>query len=215
MLFLGNQTNRMPESLTVLQRIAKGDQPAVKECLDKYGKSVWFLARRFTKTREDAEDATQEIFIDIWKSAARFDPTKSPEQAFVMLISRRRLIDCLRKSKCHIQTSLFEYELAEQASEDHTKLHICVEMAFVIDALNKLGFHQKRIIKMSIYGGYSHSKIAQAVGLPLGTVKSQIRRGLQNIRNLVELPKGSRTKNITTGNAAMNGRKAGWQFSQL
>ena len=65
-----------------------------------------------------------------------------------------------------------------------------VEMKFAVDALNKLNIHEKRIIKMSVYGGISTREIAQTIGLPIATVKSQIRRGLQKIRKLVEFPKG-------------------------
>jgi RNA polymerase sigma-70 factor (ECF subfamily) len=149
---------------------------------------VWFLARKFTKTREDAEDVTQEIFIDIWKSAARFDPTKSPEQAFVMLISRRRLIDCLRKAKRYPLTLSFDGTEKKQSSEDYKRLHMYVEMKLAVDALNKLNIHEKRIIKMSVYGGISNREIAQTVRLPIGTVKSQIWRDLQKIRKSIDLP---------------------------
>jgi RNA polymerase sigma-70 factor (ECF subfamily) len=63
------QVNRSDESLTVLQRIAQGDKQAVKDCIDRYANLVWFIARKYHFNKEDAEDAVQEIFIDIWKNA--------------------------------------------------------------------------------------------------------------------------------------------------
>lgn len=175
------------KSLNILKRISEGDNRAVNDCLDKYGKLVWSLARKFTRTREDAEDAVQEIFIDIWKYAARFDAAKSPEGAFVTLIARRRLIDRIRKSKTQPQTVLFESAWTNQASDADKKLQMRVEMKFVVEALEKLSLHEKQILQMAIYGGMTHSEIAKTVGLPLGTIKSQLRRGFQKIRNSLGL----------------------------
>ncbi len=170
------------DSANILRRIAEGDRCAVNDCLDKYGKLVWSLAGKFTQTREDAEDAVQEIFIDIWKYAARFDAAKSPEGAFVTLIARRRLIDRIRKSNSQPRTAFFETALANQASDAHRKLQMRVEMKFVVEALEKLNLHEKQILQMAVYSGMTHSEIAKTVGLPLGTVKSQLRRGLQKLR---------------------------------
>ena len=82
---------------SVLQRIASGDSAAVRECMDQYGALVWSLARRLSRTASDAEDATQEIFLDIWRSAGRFDAAQGSDKMFIAMIARRRLIDRLRK----------------------------------------------------------------------------------------------------------------------
>src|SRR5450755_3811278 len=85
-------------SSSMLQRIASGDSAAVRECIDQYGGLVWSIARRLSRTPSDAEDATQEIFLDIWRSAARFDATQGSDKVFITTIARRRLIDRLRKT---------------------------------------------------------------------------------------------------------------------
>src|SRR5215813_10857739 len=77
--------------LALLARVAGGDPGAVRDCLARYGGLVWSIARRFEGG--DAEDAVQEIFLDLWRSAARFDPQIASEPAFVAMIARRRLID--------------------------------------------------------------------------------------------------------------------------
>lgn len=176
------------DSSNILQRIAEDDKSAITDCLTAYGKLIWALARRFSGTREDAEDAVQEIFIDIWKYAARFDETKSPEGAFVTLIARRRLIDRLRKSKNQPHTSLFENTPTNRASDAHKKLQMYVEIKYAVDALDKLSTHERNIIRMAIYNGMSHNEIAKTTGLPLGTVKSQLRRGFQKLRVSIGLP---------------------------
>ena len=172
----------------ILQRISRGEREAVAECLDKYGNLVWSIARKFTKTRADAEDAVQEVFIDIWKYAARFDAAKSPEGAFVTLIARRRLIDRLRRSNTQPQTTVFEASLVNLPSDAHRKLQMYVEMKYAVNELDKLNAGEKQIMKMAIYDGMTHSEIAKNLGLPLGTVKSQIRRGYHKIRTSLESP---------------------------
>ena len=81
---------------SIFARIAGGDESAVKECMDAYGGLVWTLARRFTDSVADAEDASQEIFLEIWKSAGRYDPSMGKEATFIATIARRRLIDRMR-----------------------------------------------------------------------------------------------------------------------
>lgn len=184
---LSESGNSTENQSNILEKIAAGDKFAVAECLDKYGKMVWSAARKFNNTREDAEDAVQEIFIDIWKYAGRFDADKSPEGAFVMLIAKRRLIDRLRKANTQPNQSLIEYALANRPGDDDKKLQMYVEMKYAVEALDKLGASEKQILKMAIYGGMSHSEIAKAFGMPLGTVKSQLRRGLQKIRHSIGL----------------------------
>lgn len=174
--------NEKTGSVDILQRIAREDKTAVGDCLDTYGKLVWGLAKKYTRTREDAEDAVQEIFIDIWKYAARFDAAKSPEGAFITLIARRRLIDRLRKSNHQPPASLYDNISINQASDADKKLQMYMEMKFAVEALDKLSRQQKQILQMTIYGGMSHGEIAKTTGLPLGTVKSQIRRGFQKMR---------------------------------
>jgi len=87
-------TKQKTESLTLLQRIAKNDRTAVKNCLETYGNLVWAMAKKFTDSTEAAEQAAQEIFIDIWRYAGRFDSAKATEINFIALIAQRRLIEC-------------------------------------------------------------------------------------------------------------------------
>lgn len=169
--------------ISILQRIAAQDKTAVGDCLDKYGKLVWSIALNFLSSREDAEDAVQDIFIDIWKYAGRFDEEKSGEANFISLIARRRLIDRLRKSNRQPKTFFSEEVLQNQSSEADKKLQIYIEAKEAVHYLKQLNPQQQQVIKMSIYGGMSQSEIAEECGIPLGTVKSLIRRGFQKIRD--------------------------------
>ena len=82
---------------TILERVAAGDESAVNDCINQYGNLIWALAKKLTPKQEDAEDAVQEIFMEIWQNAARYDAGKSSESTFITIIARRRLIDRLRK----------------------------------------------------------------------------------------------------------------------
>jgi RNA polymerase sigma-70 factor (ECF subfamily) len=91
--------NQGTKPLTILQRVAPSDKSAIKDCIDTYGNFIWALARKFTASTEEAETATEEIFLDIWRYAGRFDSTKFDEAAFIALVAHRRLIKRLQNAK--------------------------------------------------------------------------------------------------------------------
>ena len=93
---LMTRTTEKQKPLTILQRIAERDQTAVKDCFETYGNFIWALAEKFTTSTEEAEAATQEIFIDIWRYAERGDDNQSAEKLLIALIARRRLIKHLQ-----------------------------------------------------------------------------------------------------------------------
>jgi RNA polymerase sigma-70 factor (ECF subfamily) len=170
---------------TVLQRVAAGDGEAVRECLDEYGGLVWSLARRFLSNRQDAEDAVQDIFVSVWQSAGRYDPSVGSESTFIAMIARRRLIDRLRRSK------LDEVEFDEAAGEGErpTTGHAIAmgdDVRRAEEAIGHLSQDQQKVLRLSLIQGLSHEKIATATGLPLGTVKTHVRRGLIKLRERLQ-----------------------------
>ncbi len=179
----------------LLGSVARGEPGAVKACLDQYGSLVWSLALRRTASREEAEDAVQEIFVDIWRSAERYDPAKSSEAGFVALIARRRLIDRSRKaSRRPILTQLPDG--LQAGSDDHEALERRVEASQLLEMVNELPEKQRDFIHLAIVTGLSHTQIAERTDTPLGTVKSNIRRGLAEIRRQVT---GSASRDQTAG----------------
>jgi RNA polymerase sigma-70 factor (ECF subfamily) len=85
------QTNQGADSTSVLQRVAQGDRNAIENCIDNYGNVIWSMAKKFTDSIEDAEAVTSEIFLNIWRYAARFEETDLDELLFITLIARRQL----------------------------------------------------------------------------------------------------------------------------
>jgi len=173
-------------SSPVLARVAAGDALAVRECLARYGALVWSIARRFEPG--DAEDAVQEIFLDLWKSAARFDPQIASEATFVAMIARRRLID---RRRAHRRRPATE-QLAETPIPDTAlRPDASLEAAKAARALGQLRPEQRQVLVLSTCHGMSHGEIAAHTGMPLGTVKAHARRGLSSIRAaLLGVPEG-------------------------
>lgn len=177
----------------ILQRIADGDQNAVQDCLKTYGGLVWSLARRMLRNQDDAEDAVQEIFVDIWKNAAKFDPAQASETTFVAMIARRRLIDRIRFMQRRISADSLEDILAEPKGSG-ANIQTLVEGREAFGALKQLKPEQQRVLQLSIVQGLSHQEIADATGMPLGTVKTHARRGLLQARELLGYGEGKSMK---------------------
>ena len=170
-------------SPSILQRIAGGDPSGVRECIKQYGPLVCGLARRLTKTYSDAEDATQEIFLQIWHQAARFDDSLGSEETFVAMIARRRLIDRLRKAAAEPpMDSLVEVFETIAWSEPGNASEICIEVERAMKALAEVRAEHRQVLELWVMNGLTHSQIAERLSMPLGTVKSFMRRGLMRVR---------------------------------
>jgi RNA polymerase sigma-70 factor (ECF subfamily) len=162
---------------SILERVAKGEQGAVQECIERYGGLVLSLARRFAVGHQDAEDAVQETFLDLWRQAASYDPARGAEATFVAMIARRRLID-LRRRQARQAGSTELPEAVESPELPHTeRSEICEDAARARTALQEL----------------PHQQIASRTGLPLGTVKTHARRGLERLRELLRFSAADKT----------------------
>ncbi len=170
---------------SILKRISTGDNTAVKDCLDNYGGLVWSLARRMLPDVNDAEDAVQEIFVEIWKNAERFDEEKSSETTFIAMIARRRLIDRLRKIDRQPNADSFEDMVTEPVGKDGREVYISIDAKRAAAAMNELRPEQSKVLQLSIIEGFSHSEIADLLKIPLGTVKTYARRGLIEVREIL------------------------------
>jgi RNA polymerase sigma-70 factor (ECF subfamily) len=170
-------------SSSVLQRIARGDSQAVRDCIDQYGGLVWSLARRLSRTPSDAEDATQEIFLDIWRSAGRFDPSQGSDQVFIATIARRRLIDRLRKVSAEPPMDSVDMLESVAWTETGNSADTVSEAERATRALAALRPEQRQVLELGLLHGLTQAEIATRLGMPLGSVKSFMRRGLIKVRD--------------------------------
>jgi RNA polymerase sigma factor (sigma-70 family) len=171
----------------VLDRVAAQEPGAMRACTERYGGLVWSLASRMCPSRVDAEDAMQDVFLEVWKSAARFDETQGSEVTFVATIARRRLIDRLRKQgRVPGETALVENTaLPLGGGGPEEGLEVSEDASRARKALGRLSGEQQRVIQMAVFHGASHEKISASTGMPLGTVKAHIRRGMIRLREIL------------------------------
>lgn len=177
-------TNTKGDRNDLLPRVAAGEQGAVEACLDRYGNLVWSIVRKTLRDQYEAEDAVQEVFVELWKSAGRFNPATAPEPVFIAMLTRRRMIDRLRKNA---RTPTIE-PLAENLPggiRSENSLEQFEEATRAKACLAQLEPAQRRALELTFWQGLTHSEIAEREQLPLGTVKTSIRRGLIRLRGLL------------------------------
>lgn len=168
----------------LLERVAEGDAEAVRDVVDRYGDLVWSLARRFTRSDADAEEAVQDIFVMLWRKASKYDRHAGAEITFVSLLARRELIDRWRRASRRPELTGIEDLGSEAASEEPIEENDVARRA--VRAFGALERDVQIALRLSIEHGCSHGEIADLTGTPLGTVKSRIRKGLKLIRDAVE-----------------------------
>lgn len=169
----------------ILQRIAAGDRDAAQECIKAYGGLVWSIARKLLRNPEDAEDAVQEVFVDVWKNAARFDENQASETTFIAMIARRRVIDRIRHQTRRISADSLDDVLLEPFTRSDKAMQLSVEANEAAKAMRTLRPEQQQVLRLSIVQGMSHQEISDATGMPLGTVKTHARRGLAAVREVL------------------------------
>lgn len=164
---------------TLLERVASGDRAAISQCVSEFGPLIWALVARRVGRGPDAEDLVQEILLEVWRNAGRYDSTRSSEATFVAVIARRRLIDRFRRRAARPEDASADLELP---SEQQRQIEASVDARRVLEELDSFPEEQKNVLMLATLNGLSHSEIAEQTALPLGTVKTHLRRGLNRIR---------------------------------
>ena len=166
--------------------IASKDAGAFEVFYDRHGGAAYSLAYRIVGERAAAEDVTQEAFVSIWRSGARYDRARGSVRSWTLGIVRNRAIDLLRSRSSRAPKLGFDDEAAlEQRPADEftdTEALRRETAREVRGALDELPGEQSKVIELAYFGGFSQSEIATIVGAPLGTVKGRMRLGLEKIR---------------------------------
>jgi RNA polymerase sigma-70 factor (ECF subfamily) len=176
----------VPASLSdILGRVADGDRAAFGQLYDQIAPRVLGLVRRLLKDYAQSEEVTQEIFLEVWQSAKRYDPNKGGASTWILTMAHRRAVDRIRSSqstrdrdtKIGIRDFETEYDSVSESVE------IRIEHERVEKALSRLTELQRQSVTLAYYGGYSHSEVAALLSVPIGTVKTRLRDGMIRLRD--------------------------------
>ena len=167
-------------------RVARGDARAFEALYDELSSSVYGLARRVVRDPTRAEDVTQEVFLEVWRKAARFDSNLGKAKTWVMTIAHRRAVDAVRRSESHRRQDhqaapeeVGHDEPAEAAisAEEHRGVRTCME------TLTDL---QLESVRLAYFNGYTYNEVATLLEKPLPTIKTRMRDGLIRLRDCLE-----------------------------
>jgi RNA polymerase sigma-70 factor, ECF subfamily len=167
---------------TLLTHVAKGDQAAFEALYDQLAASVYGLIRKVLRNPSQAEEVTQEVLLEVWRTASRFDRARGGAATWVLTIAHRRAIDRVRSEEAatareqrsaQVPADIDEVAETVEASMDAERLRRCLA------GLTEL---QRESITLAYYGGYSYAQVAALLDTALGTIKTRIRDGLTRLR---------------------------------
>ncbi len=169
----------------LLARVSQGDQVAFGQLYDQMAPRVLGLVRRLLVDHAQSEEVTQEIFLEIWQNAARYDARLGGASTWIMTMTHRRAVDRIRASQAGrdrdlrigIRDRAVEYDQVSETVE------VRVENERVGRAMSRLTELQRQAVSLAYYGGYSQAEVAEFLKIPLGTVKTRLRDGMIRLRD--------------------------------
>jgi RNA polymerase sigma-70 factor (ECF subfamily) len=169
----------------LLARVAHGDQSAFGELYDQIAPRVLGLVKRLLVDHAQSEEVTQEIFLEIWQSAARYEPTRGGASTWILTMAHRRAVDRIRSSQAgrDRDTKIGIRDLAVAYDHVAETVEVRIEHERVEKAMTRLTELQRQAVSLAYYGGFSHSEVADMLHIPLGTVKTRLRDGLIRLRD--------------------------------
>ena len=181
---------RDPADDLVVRRIVDGDQAALGELYDRYGRPAYSLARRICADDGIAEDVVQEVFLAFWRDPRRYDPARGAFGTWLLTLVHHKSVDAVRRESAIRRRTVPAAEDGEEWSAppgpgaDQAALGAVVA-GQVRDALGQLPSEQRQALTLAYFGGYTQREVATITGVPLGTVKSRMFTGMQRLRSVL------------------------------
>jgi RNA polymerase sigma-70 factor (ECF subfamily) len=183
----GTDQSSAPTTEELMLRIAGGNENAFEELYDRLSSQVFGLVRRILKDQAQSEEVTQEVFVEAWQQAARYDPARGKAITWLLTLAHRRAVDRVRASQASkdrdLREGIKEFQSSYDDVEDTAIAHD--EGRRVIEALDRLSETQRDAIQLAYFGGYTHSEVAELLKIPVGTAKTRIRDGMNKLRDLM------------------------------
>lgn len=172
------------EATALLSRVATGDQRAFSDLYDLIAPRMLGLVRHVLKDHAQSEEVVQEVLLEVWQTATRFDPNKGKAVTWMLTMAHRRAIDRVRSAQASRDrdTKIGIRDLGREVDTVSESVEISIEHKRVEKAMARLSDLQRQAVELAYYGGYTQSEVAEMLNIPLGTVKTRLRDGLIRLR---------------------------------
>lgn len=178
-----------PNDIYLLHQIVDRDQTAVSELYDRYARIIYSIAYKILGSQEESEEVVIDVFNQVWRSAASYNPSKARVDTWLFMITRSRALDRLRSLSRNIKVNLActnALILTAQTSTPENNLLISERCDRLKIALDQLPPEQRKVLELAYYKGLTHAQIAASTSKSLGTIKTRIRLGLAKLKSILE-----------------------------
>ena len=171
----------------LLALVAHGDEPALAEIYDRYGRVAYGLALRVVRDQALAEDAVQEAFLTVWRTSGSFLAERAKASTWILTLVHRRAVDVVRREERRRADALEpDQETGSETRAADDEASLSERRRVVQEALRQLPDEQREALELAYYGGLTQSELAERLAVPLGTVKSRMFTGLSKLRDLLD-----------------------------
>lgn len=169
----------------LMVKVARGDQAAFATLFDRFSGPVFGIVRRVVRDPSQSEEVAQEVLVEVWRTATRFDPERGSAQTWILTMAHRRAIDRVRSEQASRDRTdrIGQREQSRAFDEVAEEVEVRFEHQQVRESLSALTDLQREAVELAYYGGYTYREVSELLDTPLGTIKTRMRDGLIRLRD--------------------------------
>jgi RNA polymerase sigma-70 factor (ECF subfamily) len=174
-----------PTDEDLMREVARGDQAAFATLFDRFSGPVFGVVRRVVRDPSQSEEVAQEVLVEVWRTATRFDPTRGSAQTWILTMAHRRAIDRVRSEQASRDRTdrIGQRDQSRAFDEVAEEVEVRAEHQQVRESLSALTDLQREAVELAYYGGYTYREVSELLDTPLGTIKTRMRDGLIRLRD--------------------------------